>query len=100
MLESKVTVVARFKARDNMIDEAKRELLALVPLTRAEAGCLNYDLHQDPLDRRLFIFYENWIDQTALDEHLNQPYLKTLRNKSQKLFADPVILEQWQMVSY
>jgi len=99
MPDMKVTVIARFKARDNMIDEAKRELLVLVPLTRAESGCLNYDLHQDPLDPRLFLFYENWTSQADLDKHLNQPHLKALRKKSQRLFDAPVTIEQWQMIS-
>lgn len=98
MQKGKVTVVARFKAKANMVDEAKLALRALVGPTRTESGCLNYDLHQDPIDPTLFLFYENWVCQKDLNEHLNKPYLKALDEKSQQLFVEPVKIEKWQMI--
>ncbi len=37
------------------MDLVKNELLKLIELTRAEEGCINYDLHQD--NENLFIYF-------------------------------------------
>jgi quinol monooxygenase YgiN len=87
---AKVTVVAKLTAKPGREDDVRRTLLALVPPTRAEAGCLNYDLHQSKDDPGIFVFYENWINRTALDEHLQKPYLQDLFARADDLLAEPV----------
>ncbi|MFT6863814.1 MAG: quinol monooxygenase YgiN [Akkermansiaceae bacterium] len=44
---SKLTIVAHIHAEADQIDLVKTELSKLIEITRAEEGCLNYDLHQD-----------------------------------------------------
>ena len=39
------------------IELVKSELLKLIDITRAENGCINYDLHQDNENKNLFLFY-------------------------------------------
>lgn len=87
---NKVTVVAKLTARPGRENDVRRTLLNLVPLTRSEAGCLNYDLHQSQEDPRVFLFYENWVNRQALDEHLEKPYLQDLFARVDDLFADPI----------
>ena len=43
---TKLTIVANITANADNIDLVKSELLKLIDITRAEAGCINYDLHQ------------------------------------------------------
>jgi len=57
---TKLTIVANIKANPEKIDLVKAELLKLIDMTRAEAGCINYDLHQDNENPAHFLFYENW----------------------------------------
>ena len=52
------------------------ELHALVAPTRAEPGCLMYELHLDPEDPGKFMFYEKFADQRALDHHMATAHLK------------------------
>jgi len=51
----------------------RAELLAvfrnLVAKSRAEAGNLRYDLHQDMQNENRFVFVETWQDQAAVDSH-------------------------------
>ena len=51
----------------------RAELLAvfrdLVAKSRAEAGNLRYDLHQDLQNENRFVFVETWQDQAAVDSH-------------------------------
>ena len=42
-----LTIVADNHAEADHIEPVKSELLNLIETTRAEAGCIQYDLHQD-----------------------------------------------------
>jgi quinol monooxygenase YgiN len=72
-----VSVVARLTIREDAIETVKDELLKLIQPTRAEEGCLEYRLHQDNADPRVFIFYENWQDMACLERHINTPHYKS-----------------------
>ncbi|HYX40715.1 MAG TPA: putative quinol monooxygenase, partial [Pyrinomonadaceae bacterium] len=65
-MDERVTVLARVRARAGREAEVRRLLVALVAPSRAEAGCLNYDLHQSADDPTEFMFYENWASRAAL----------------------------------
>lgn len=99
MAERKVTVVARIKAKPGLEEKVKQELLGLVPQTRSEAGCINYDLHQFTGDKSVFMFYENWISKKDLDEHLEMPYLRAFKAKAAELLAEPLDITLWEMIS-
>lgn len=99
MADGKVTVVATFKSKAGMEDTVRSAILAVVAPTRAEAGCINYDLHQTTDDPSLFMLHENWVSQKDLDAHLAMPYLQDLLAKADDLFAEPVGIAIWQMIS-
>lgn len=99
MAGTKLTVVARIKAKAGMEEKVREELLALVAPTRKEPGCLNYDLHQAQDDSSLFVFYENWLSKKDLDEHLQMPYLQAFLAKADHLLAQPVDITLWEMIS-
>lgn len=99
MAEKKVTVLASFIAKPGLEDEVKEKLLALVAPTRSESGCINYDLHQDSDDPRRFMLYENWKSLRDLEEHLDKPYLKALKDKEEELFTEPIDITLWEMIS-
>lgn len=99
MANTKITVLARIKAKDGMEGRVKQELTSLVAPTRSEAGCINYDLHQATDDKSLFLFYENWISKKALDEHLEMPYIKAFVEKADELLGEPIEITLWEMIS-
>jgi quinol monooxygenase YgiN len=72
---SKLTIVANIKANPAKIDLVKAELLKLIPITRAEEGCINYDLHQDNDNPTHFVFYENWVSRELWQTHMGAPHL-------------------------
>ena len=71
-----VTVVAKVVARKEAVDRVMPELLKLVPLTRQESGCIEYNLHQDNNDPAVFIFYETWESAAALEQHMGSDHFK------------------------
>ena len=48
---------------------------AMVPATRAEAGCLAYSYGEDLLDPGLVLVAEQWADEAALNAHFATPHM-------------------------
>ena len=99
MTDKRVTVVARIRAKEGQEEKVKETLLSLVQLTCAEPGCINYHLHQAVEDKGLFMFYENWTNRKALDEHMAMPYLKAFMGKAVDILAGPVDITFWEMLA-
>ena len=75
MRDQKLTIVARILAKEEKRELVKNELLKLIDITRAEAGCLNYDLHQDNENPNRFLFYENWESRELWQTHMENAHL-------------------------
>ncbi|MEM6718873.1 MAG: putative quinol monooxygenase [Bacteroidota bacterium] len=72
---SQLTIVARIVAKEGKSTFIKSELLKLIEITRAEKGCINYDLHQDNENENLFLFYENWENRELWQQHMQNDHL-------------------------
>ncbi|MBK6938948.1 MAG: antibiotic biosynthesis monooxygenase [Planctomycetes bacterium] len=90
-----LTVVATFTAKRGKEAEAKAALTALVAPTRAERGCVNYDLHQSAEDPRQFLFHENWTGKAELDRHLETPHIAALKARVAELFDVGPVISLW-----
>ena len=99
MADSQVSVLAMFKAKEGLEEKVKEELMNLVGPTRAEAGCINYDLHQSSEDKTKFMLYENWISKKDLDVHLEMPYLQRFKSIADEILAEPLEITLWEMTS-
>ena len=85
-MTGQLTVIAHLRALDGQIEETKAFLMGLVSPTRAEAGCVNYDLHQDDDDPAEFTFYENWTNRAEWDKHMETPHLAAFAGVKDKVF--------------
>lgn len=72
---TKLTIVANIKAKADKVDLVKAELLKLIDITRAEEGCINYDLHQDNENPAHFLFYENLESRELWQTHMGNTHL-------------------------
>ncbi|MBI3466660.1 MAG: extracellular solute-binding protein [Planctomycetes bacterium] len=93
---SKLTVVARIKAKPGMEAKVKQELVKLLAPTRREKGCINYDMHQSVNDKSLFLFYENWESEEDLKKHLESPHIQAWFKLSGELLAEPIEITRWK----
>ena len=73
---AKLTIVANIVANSDKVDLVKTALLKLIETTRAEAGCINYDLHQDNENSAHFMFYENWESRELWQTHMGNAHLQ------------------------
>lgn len=72
---TKLTIVANIKAFPDKANLVKSELVKLIDVTRAETGCINYDLHQDNENPAHFMFYENWDSRELWQAHMENEHL-------------------------
>lgn len=70
-----LTIVAQITAKPGQEGLVRAELEKLVPITRAEKGALQYDLHVDTENPGYFVFYENWESRDLWQTHMNAPHL-------------------------
>lgn len=73
---SQLTIIANIHAKPDQIEQVKAALLALVPITRAEEGCLDYTLHQNNDNPSHFTFYESWASRELWQQHMEAPHLE------------------------
>ena len=99
MANEKITVVARIKAKGGMEEAVRQELMSLISPSRADDGCINYDLHQATDDKSIFLFYENWSNKNNLDKHSKTPHFKSFFEKAESMLAEPIDITLWEMIS-
>jgi quinol monooxygenase YgiN len=99
MAKQPLTVVARLRAKPGKESVLKEALLALIVPSHADAGCLNYDLHQSLDDPACFLFHENWEGKAFLDAHLQKPHLTQFLAQADQLLAAPPEITLWEKIS-
>ncbi len=70
-----LTILVLIPAKPGKGDALDKVLKALLAPTRAEKGCISYDAHRSNDDAALFMMYETWESQAALDAHFQTPHM-------------------------
>jgi len=86
----KIAVVATLNAKAGKEAALKEALLALVAPSRADEGCIRYELHQDQENDGTFVFLERWESRAALEAHLDRPHLADFKRKAPGLLEGPL----------
>jgi quinol monooxygenase YgiN len=86
---AEVRVIARAVAREGKAEELKALLSRLVVPTRAEAGCVYYELFESNLPG-IFVFNELWQSQAHLDAHAASSHFKEVFGKAGAIMAVPL----------
>ena len=98
MAEETLKVIARIKARPGQIDEMRALLAGLIKPTRAEAGCIRYELLHNMADPLDFTFVEEWRDDAALESHFNTEHVKAALMRFQEFAAEPLDERRYRAV--
>src|SRR6186997_3644909 len=94
-----IHVIARHRARPETIEEVRRILLSLLEPSRAEAGCLKYELLQNADDPTDFTFVETFASEDALRLHAAAPYIAGLAPKLKELVARPAEVSRYTAIA-
>ena len=69
-------VVAHIRAKPGKRDKLEKAQLAVIEPTRAEEGCLEYELFVSAENPDQFTFVETWASPDALEKHLQSPHVQ------------------------
>ena len=87
MSQKTIRVVARITARPDSVEPLKSILLSLIDPTRAEKGCVSYQLLQNNADPTDFTYVEEWVSDTAIDAHFATTHVREALANGIKLFG-------------
>ncbi|MCK5564128.1 MAG: antibiotic biosynthesis monooxygenase [Planctomycetes bacterium] len=98
MADAQIALIAKVRAKEGQTKALAAELTSMIEPTRAEAGCIKYDLHVSADDEALFMFYEIWRSKEDLDLHLETPHLQGLLSKMGTLVEGDLDVSMWKLV--
>jgi quinol monooxygenase YgiN len=88
-----LTIVADIHANPGKEDELAELLTSFVAPTRAEQGCVQYDLHRDDLDPGHFVFFEIWETRDLWQDHIASPHIAGSAEAREGLVASSIVSE-------
>lgn len=91
-------VTIGFRARPGKAAELERELRNRVPISRTEAGTLDYRLYRSSTDDHVFFLFSRYTSEKSFDVHLYQPYSLSMMAEFESLLADPPRVETYETI--
>ena len=93
-----LTAVTFIRGPEGNDQELLTELLSTTAPTRAESGNVRYDLYQSPTNKNVFMRFEVWRNEQALEDHKATPHLKASfeRRKNKNWMTE---ITTWKRVS-
>jgi quinol monooxygenase YgiN len=64
-----ICLAVTYTVKPGREDQAAEHFRRLIPVSRAEPGCLMYLVHRVADDSRTFFLYEQYADRAALEAH-------------------------------
>jgi quinol monooxygenase YgiN len=88
--EGRLTIFARFHAREGREAEVAAAIAEVVPPTAAEAACLAIAGYADSRDPRLFFIHSLWTEEAAFEVHAGLPHTVRFLATVQPLIDHPL----------
>jgi quinol monooxygenase YgiN len=79
-----ITAVTFIRGLEGKEEELEAHLLSLSAPTRAEPGCVMYDLYRSPVVKNHFLRLEVWASPAALEAHKATPHIRASFEKRQR----------------
>lgn len=90
-------VAARCRIHPEHCEDFALQVEQIIPLVRAEPGCIRYELHANVFDVGLFVFCEDWETQEHLDVHIATPHMQAHFAKCAEWMAAPTELTVYEV---
>ena len=74
-------IVARIQAAPGVADALEADMKILVEGTRAEAGCIRYDLHRGTENPDIFVFVEEWETKALWQAHMQGEAIRAFNER-------------------
>jgi len=80
-----IVLAAKFTGKPERRSEILRQVAAVTPPSRAEAGCITYNFYEQQPGASEFLFFEEWADQAALDGHFQTAHFQAFMKEFPEL---------------
>lgn len=87
MSENVKLVIAKFTAVEGKGDALYAAIKRCVNPSRAENGCIHYDVFQSTDDPDTYLIHEKWKNEEAIQFHFEQEHFKKLIDDTNPLLA-------------
>ncbi len=91
-------VTIGFRAKPGKAADLERELRYRVPISRTEAGTLDYRLYRSTQDPHLFFLFSRYASEKSFDIHLYQPYSLSMLAEFEALLDGPPKVETYETI--
>lgn len=91
-------VTIAFRAKPGRAADLEQVLRNCVPISRTEAGNLDYRLYRSTTDDHVFFLFSRYASEKSFDVHLYQPYMLSMMAEFEQLLADPARVETYGSV--
>ncbi|MGB3561834.1 MAG: putative quinol monooxygenase [Thermoanaerobaculia bacterium] len=98
MASDTLRVVAILLAKPDKVSELGTTLAGLLEPTRAEPGCISYELLQNKENEAEFTFVEEWESDSALDAHFATDHIQQAIGEFPNLMAAELDLRKYKLV--
>ena len=95
---SQFIVTIGFRAKPGKAAQLERALRDIVPISRTQAGTLDYRLYRSRTDEHVFFLFSRYATEKSFDIHLYQPYTISLLAKYEDLLDGPPRVETYETV--
>ena len=82
-----IYVIASLTVAPGKLDALRKAAPSVIEPTRAEPGCISYDLFVSATDPGQVRFVESWRSREALDEHFASAHMAKWRDTSADFFT-------------
>ena len=93
--KDKTVVVARVKVKDGKAEDFLKIALPLVDATHGEDGNLFYEVYRSPRDSNIFLFYEEYANDSAFDVHANSEHFKKFAAAVPEIIAEEMTVDRF-----
>ncbi|MEX6625422.1 putative quinol monooxygenase [Tenacibaculum salmonis] len=88
----KKTIVAQISINKKFETKFLNLAATIVTKSNAEEGCITYRLHKDIYNENAYLFYEEYLNETAVDFHNSSSHFNVFIDEiSSMLLKEPVI---------
>ena len=91
-------VTIGFRAKVGKAVELERALRNRVPISRTEAGILDYRLYRSTTNDHIFFLFSRFTSEKTFDIHLYQPYSLSMMAEYEDLLDGPPRVETYETV--
>jgi len=95
--DSIISLTARLTIKADKADEFVKVMKEIVPRVRAEKGNITYTMLRSKKDPRVFLFFEEYADQEAVQAH--GKHLGDLGLNFAEYFDGPVVAEYFEKIA-